>query len=100
MQDDAWSRVAFAATASILGVWGLWALIGATAGFGKLSYAAFGLISPEVGLVCGVLSGIGLLQAKRAGRHKRYWVAGLLLSVLVGVVPWVTMLTVCDGCIS
>jgi hypothetical protein len=100
MQADTWSRVAFAATASILGVWGLWALIEATTGFVKLTYAAFGFISPEVGLVCGVLNGIGVLQAKRAGRHKRYWVAGLLLSVLVGVVPWITLLTVCDGCLS
>jgi hypothetical protein len=100
MKDDNWSRVAFVVTSTVLGLWALWALIGATTGFGKLSYAAFGLISPEVGLVCAVLNGIGLLRARRAGRSMRYALGGLFFSALVAVVPLTTLLTVCDGCMS
>jgi hypothetical protein len=100
MQGDNFSRSVLAATTAILALWGIWALVGVAAGFGKLSYAAFGLISPEVGLVCGILSGIGLWRAARLGKPTRYAVAGLLVSVVVAIVPLVTLLTVCDGCLS
>jgi hypothetical protein len=98
--QDSFSRIVFVAAASIMGLWGLWALLGASTGIGKESYLAFGLISPEVGLACAVLSAVGLWRAARAGKPRRYALGGLLLSFLVAVVPLVTLLTFCDGCIS
>jgi len=98
--EGSFSRIVFVATASIMGLWGLWALVGATTGIGKESYLAFGLISPEVGLACAVLSAVALWRAAHAGKPRGYAVGGLLLSFLVAVVPLVTLLTFCDGCMS
>jgi hypothetical protein len=95
-----WSRAVAALAAGILVVWGLWALVFVTTGFPKLSYLSFGLISLPLGAVLAVLSLVGLAHAVQTGQRTRSALAALFLSLSVGLVPWIALLTICDHCVS
>jgi hypothetical protein len=71
-------------TTGILAAWGMWALIDVSTEAVFLSFRAFGLISPLVGLVCLVLSLVAL-QERRSRWHA---VSAALLSVVIAVVPF------------
>ena len=58
---------------------------------GFYSFRSFGLISPLVGLVCLVFSVGGLIQAKRMRGPKRLALAAIVLSVVIGVVPFLAL---------
>jgi hypothetical protein len=76
-------------TLGILVLWGVWALVFDVIADGVfLTFRAFGLISPLVGLICLVLSIFGLIQAYRLGAPKGYALAAIALSVVIGVVPF------------
>ncbi len=79
------------ATVGILALWGVWALFDAMTEHLFYSFRSFGLISPLVGLVCIVFSVCGLLQAKRLRAPQRPALAAIVLSVVIGVVPFIAL---------
>jgi hypothetical protein len=94
------SLALFGLTATMLGVWTIWAVVGATTGWGKLSYAGVGLISPTVGGVLGFVSLLVLVRLRQVGAPKRYAAGALLLSLVFAIVPLVTFLAICNNCIT
>jgi hypothetical protein len=79
-------------TLSILVLWGVWALVFDVIADGVfLTSRAFGLISPLVGLICLVLRVVGLIEAYRLRAPKRYALAAIALSVVIGVVPFAAL---------
>ena len=85
------SRAMLLLTSGILALWGAWGLFDAFTDNVFYSFRSFGLIPPLVGLSCLVLSVLGLLQAKHPGWRKRYAVAATVLSVVIGVVPFLAL---------
>jgi hypothetical protein len=87
------SRSMLRFTLGILAFWGIWGLVEALTDhfFLFYSFRTFGLISPLVGLFCLVVSIAGLLQVKQRGGPKRYALAAIILSVVIGVVPFLAL---------
>ncbi len=88
MRTNGFSLSMLRLTVGILGVWGVWGLFDAMTDHVFLSFRSFGLISPLVGLFCLVFSLFGLLQAHQLGASKRHAVAAIVLSVVIGAVPF------------
>jgi len=79
-------------TLGILVLWGVWALVFDVIADGVfLTYRVFGLISPLVGLICLVLSILGLMEAYRLRAPKRHALAAIALSLVIGVVPFAVL---------
>jgi type VI protein secretion system component VasK len=78
-------------TSGILALWGVWALFEALVHPVYLSFTSFGLISPLIGLFCVAFSIVGLLQARRLGAPQRYALGAIVLSVVIGVVPFAAL---------
>jgi hypothetical protein len=78
-------------TAGILGLWLLYALVEVVAGRPPVlfTYRAFGLVSPIVGLFCLGFSLAALAEAHRSRAATWHALAAIILSVLIGVVPFV-----------
>jgi hypothetical protein len=100
LKTDAWSRGLVALTVGMLAIWGAWALIYETTGVPGLNYLSFGLISLPIGAILAILSVVGLARTVQTGGSKHRALTALLLSLAVGLVPWIALLTFCDGCVS
>jgi hypothetical protein len=99
-QADKWSRRLIAVEATTLIAWAGWGLLETVAGPPWLSFLAFGLVSLPVGAVLLVLSLVGLAGASADGQPKRYGVAAACLSFVIGVLPFVTLLSLDGGSMS
>ena len=99
-QADKWSRRLIAVEATTLVAWTGWGLLETVAGPPRLSFLAFGLVSLPVGAVLLVLSLVGLAGASVDGQPKRYGVAAACLSFVIGVLPFVTLLSLDGGSMS
>jgi hypothetical protein len=80
-------------TGGVMGLWLLYGLLEVVAGQppAVVSFRAFGLVSPLVGLLCLGLSLAAFGQARQRGATPWYAVAAMLLSVLIGVVPFFSL---------
>lgn len=80
-------------TAGIFGLWLLYALIEVVAGHPPVlfTFRAFGLVSPFVGLLCLGLSLLAFAEARRSRAATWHAFAAIILSILIGVVPFLSL---------
>jgi hypothetical protein len=74
--------------------------VGATTGWGKLSYAGVGVFSPPIGGVLAFLSLLVIARSRQVGRPIRHAVVALVVSVAFAVAPLVALLATCDQCMA
>ncbi len=82
----------FWTTVAILGLWLLWAALDPLiAGRVFYTFRVFGLVSPLVGLVCLALSAAAFAEARARRAGTRPALAAMLLSVVIGAVPFASL---------
>jgi hypothetical protein len=80
-------------TGGVMGLWLLYGLVEVVAGQppAVVSFRAFGLVSPLVGLLCLGCSVAAFGRARRCGATPWRAVGAMTLSVLIGVVPFFSL---------
>jgi hypothetical protein len=84
----------------LLAVWSVWAIVGATTGWGRLSYTGVAFLSPQLGGTLAFLSLLVIVRSRQVGRPMRHALFALLVSLVFAVLPVVTFVATCDGCMD
>jgi hypothetical protein len=80
----------------VLALWALWAIVYETTGLPGLNYLTFGLVSLPVGAVLLFTSLIAYHRASVEGFGRADALGAAALSVVIGVLPWVMLLSFAD----
>jgi hypothetical protein len=80
----------------VLALWTLWAIVYETTGLPGVSYLIFGFVSLPTGLILLLASGIAYRRASVHGFRKTDALGAILVSVVIGVLPWIMLLNFAD----